>query len=273
MNPRGGGPRDGRCPQGHPGRRAHPGETETVEAFLTEWLAETVRNRVRPATFESYEAIVRLHIVPELGRQRLARITPAHVQALLNRKLAEGLSPRRVEYIRSLLRQALGHAYRWNLVSRNVAALTDRPRTERNEVRPLAPDQARRLLATVRGDRLEALYTVALALGIRQVEALGLRSSDVDLSSGFIDVRRSLVRVGGDFTLAEPKTKRSVRALGPLPATLVDTLREHKRRQAEERLAAKSWGEWDLVFTTPAGQPIHAASLTHTFQRHLADAG
>lgn len=250
-----------------------PGERVTVAAFLTEWLAETVRNRVRPSTFVSYEGIVRLHLLPDLGRVRLARLTPAQVQGLLNRKLADGLSARRVEYIRAVLRRALGHAYRWNLVSRNAAALTDRPRTVRHEIRPLTPDQARQLLVAVRGDRLEALYAVALALGIRQGETLGLRWEDVDVDEGYIHVRRALVRVGGEFMLTEPKTARSIRTLGPLPVALVDTLRAHRRRQTEERLAASTWHEWGLVFTTPNGNPIHSSSLLHTFQRHLADAG
>jgi integrase len=250
-----------------------PGESETVERFLTQWLADSVTNRVRPSTLVSYASLVRLHIVPELGKVRLARLTPSQVQALLNRKLASGLSPRRVEYIRSVLRQALGHALRWSLVSRNVAALTDHPRPIRREIRPLDAKQAQRFLEAVRGDRLEALYSVALALGVRQGEALGLRWEDVDLDRGFVHIRRSLVRINRVFVLAEPKTARSVRRLGPLPANLVETLRAHGLRQTEERRAAPVSREWGLVFTTKSGNPLHSSSVTQAFQRHLEVAG
>jgi integrase len=251
-----------------------PGETDTVERYLTRWLADTVTNRVRPVTLVSYEGIVRLHIIPELGKVRLARLTPSQVQALLNRKLAAGMSPRSVEYIRSVLRQALGHAVRWNLVSRNVAALTDRPRPVRQEIRPLDIEQARRFLEAVRGDRLEALYSVAQALGVRQGEALGLRWEDVDLDNGFVHIRRSLVRLNGEFVLTEPKTTSSARRLGPLPDMLIETLRAHRLRQTEEQLAASAWlNEWGLVFTTPTGAPWHSSTLTKTFQAHLAAAG
>jgi integrase len=251
-----------------------PGESETVERFLTRWLAESVTNRVRPSTFISYASLVRLHLIPEVGKVRLARLTPSQVQSLLNKKLASGLSPRRVEYVRSVLRQALGHALRWNLVSRNVAALTDRPRPVRKEIRPLDIEQAQRFLEAVRGDRLEALYSVAQALGVRQGEALGLRWEDLDLDHGFMHIRRSLVRLNGEFVLTEPKTTRSARKLGPLPDMLIETLRAHRLRQTKEKLAAPAWhNDWDLVFTTPTGGPWHSSTITKTFQAHLAAAG
>jgi integrase len=250
-----------------------PRDSETVEHFLNRWLADTVTNRVRPVTLVSYTGLVRLHIIPDLGRVRLARLTPDQVQALLNRKLAAGASPRTVEYIRSVLRQALGHALRWNLVNRNVAALTDRPRPDRQEIRPLDPVEAERLLQHVRGDRLEALYVIALLLGLRQGEALGLRWDDVDLDKGFVQVRRSLTRIDGRFVLGEPKTPRSGRKLGPLPEALMDPLRAHRVRQTAERLAAPTWSEWGLVFASITGTPLHSSTVTKTFQRHLREAG
>jgi integrase len=249
-----------------------PGDELTVERFLTQWLTDTVPNRVRPVTLISYAGLVRLHVIPELGRVRLARLTPEQVQALLNKKLTAGMSPRSVELIRAVLRQALGHAQRWNLVGRNVAALTSRPRPNRQEIRPLSAAQAQRLLEAVRGDRLEALYTVALALGVRQGEALALRWSDVDFEHALISIRRSLVRIGGEFKLDEPKTPRSRRTLGPLPPALMESLRAHRQRQTEERLAAPTWSDWDLVFCSPSGSPLHSKSVTVAFQRHVAAA-
>ena len=246
-----------------------PADTETIERFLARWLSDTAATRVRPRTLANYEGLIRLHVVPELGKVRLNRLTPAQVQGLLNKKLANGLSPRTVELIRVVLRQALGHALRWNLVARNVAALTDRPRPNRKEVRPLDADQAQRLLAAVRGDRLEALYALALALGPRQGELLGLRWDDVDLDHGLVHIRRSLARLNGAFTLSELKTTRSMRTLGPLPEAITATLRAHKSRQTEERLAAAAWDDWGLVFTTPVGSPLHSRTVTKAFQAHL----
>jgi integrase len=249
-----------------------PGDDLTVERFLNRWLTDTMTNRVRPRTLVSYAGLVRLHIVPALGTVRLSRLTPDHVQAFLNTELASGASPRTVEYIRSVLRQAINHAVKWGLLQRNVAALTDRPRPTRQDLRPLDAEQAQHFLDSVRGDRLEALYHLALLLGMRQGELLGLRWEDVDLDRGFVHVRRSLVRIGGQFVLTEPKTHSSARRV-PLPSASIEALRAHKRRQTEERLAAPAWGDWDLVFTTPSGEPLHSKSVTTAFQAHVAAAG
>lgn len=250
-----------------------PDQRQTVGDLLTTWLENTARLAVRPATFQSYWAIVRIHLIPALGRVRLAELTPQQVQRVLNEKSAAGLSPRRVDYIRAVLRRALNQAMRWGLVARNVATLVDAPKARRKKVNPFTPDEARAFLAAIRGDRLEALYAVALTVGLRQGEALGLRWDDVDLVSGALHVRHSLQRIGGTLTLVEPKTDRSNRVV-PIPASLSARLSEHRERQTVEReRAANLWSETDHVFTTVLGQPLDGSSVTHRFQKLLAAAG
>ena len=250
-----------------------PMERETVGRFLASWLRDTVQVSVRPATFQSYVSIVRCHLVPELGGIPLARLTPQDVQALMRRRLAEGLSPRRVDYIRGVLRRALNHAMRWGLVGRNVAALVSPPRAQMVEVDPFDPEEARLFLEAIHDDRLEALYTVALAVGLRQGEALGLRWQDVDLRAGTLAVRHSLQKIRGVFRLVEPKTRRSRRTVH-LPAVVVEGLQAHRARQAEERLrAAQLWEDHGLVFCTELGRPLDAPNVTHRFQRVLREAG
>ena len=97
-----------------------------------------------------------------------------------------------------MLRAALNQALRWELVSRNAAALTDPPRHHAREIQPLTPDQARGLVAAVAGHRLQALISVGLALGLRLGEVLGLHWESVDLDVGVLSVRQTLERSGGD---------------------------------------------------------------------------
>ena len=150
---------------------------------------------------------------------------------MMNQKLASGLSPRTVQYLRAVLRRALGQAVKWGVATRNVATLTEPPRVERPEMQVLTPEQARAFLDTVRGDRLEALYSVALALGLRQGEALGLRWQDIDLDAGVLHVRVALQRIHGEKArLVEPKTRQGRRSL-PLPPPIVAQLRAHRTRQ------------------------------------------
>jgi hypothetical protein len=89
-------------------------------------------------------------------------------------------------------RRAPRRAVKWGLIARNAAALVDPPRVRRPETKSLTFDQARSLLEAVRGDRLEALYTVALTIGLRQGEALGLHWQDVDLGARTLTVRTTL---------------------------------------------------------------------------------
>jgi len=245
----------------------------TTAMFLDRWLTESVAPKVRPKTYDGYESLVRLHIVPVLGPIALDKLGPADVQGLLNRKVADGLAPKTVLYMRGVLRTALNRAVRWGLVTRNAAALTDPPRYTPNEVRYLEPDEIRLLLHEIRGDRLEALFIAAIALGMRQGELLGSRWSDVHLDTARWHVRRQLLRRAGTVTFTDPKTARGRRTLD-LPASLVAALRKHRARQLEERLVAgDQWLDGDLVFSTPAGGPLDGTQVTKHLQQLARAAG
>jgi site-specific recombinase XerC len=99
--------------------------------YLAYWLSEVAQHELRPRTFETYARAVDRHIVPVLGGKRLRSLTPADVRSLMNAKLAEGLAPRTVHYLRAVLRSALSQAVREGLVQRNVAALVRPPRAPR----------------------------------------------------------------------------------------------------------------------------------------------
>ncbi|HEV2108522.1 MAG TPA: site-specific integrase [Thermomicrobiales bacterium] len=247
-------------------------ERETVGTYLDRWLIDVAKPGLRASTYKSYESYVRLHLKPALGHHRLARLGPQHVQTMLNEKLAAGLSPRTVQYIRAILRRSLGQALKWGLGSRNVATLIDPPKGRRVEVRPLTPEQARCFLDFVNGDRLEALYSVAVALGLRQGEALGLQWEDIDFTSCALRVRHALQRVDGKLRLVEPKSERSRRTVD-IPAPTLAILVAHRDRQAFERaFAGDRWQDWGLVFTTPKGTPLDGTAVTKRLQRLLADA-
>jgi integrase len=241
--------------------------------YLEGWLTEVVRRSVRPKTYVSYAGIVRNHLVPSLGHIALVELRPPDVQAFLNAKSASGLAPRTVAYLRNVLRQALGHAERTELVWRNVAKLALPPRVPRREVQPLSPEQARILLGALHGERWEALYLLALGAGLRQGEILGLSWSDLDLVAGTVSVRRCLQRVEGRFTFVEPKSATSRRIVA-LPAIVRDGLVAHRERHALEGPGRPvPEGFRDLVFTTSVGTPIDGISVTRRFQRILKRSG
>ncbi|MDA1129646.1 MAG: tyrosine-type recombinase/integrase [Chloroflexi bacterium] len=245
----------------------------TVGQFLDNWLVESVKSTVRPRTYLSYAELVRVHLGPGLGRIQLAKLTPHDVQRLINRKLADGLSPRRVQYIHAVLRRALVHAERWGLVARNVAKLVNAPKVEQAEIEPFDPHEARAFIRAIQGERLEALYLLAIATGIRQAEALGLSWRDIDLDQAQVTIRATLQRIEGEFRFLEPKTARSRRTLA-LPEIVVEALRAHKGRQLGETLqAGQSWQGLDLVFATATGGPLSDRVVRDRFYRILEGAG
>lgn len=245
----------------------------TVADLLERWLGSL---DVRPTTRRRYEEIARLHVTPALGQVPVSKVTPQHIEELMAAQVAAGGSPRTAMHARSVLRAALHAGMRWGIVARNVAGLAKPLQVPEHEVRPLAEADARAVLAAVAGDRLEALITVALAVGLRQGEALGLRWEDVDLDGGTLAVRRSLIRADGAWLFGEPKTARSRRTV-PLPDEVVAALREHRGRQLQERLrAGPLWdgGRWDdLVFTDETGGPLSTFHVGRRFRALIAEAG
>jgi integrase len=237
----------------------------TVESYLQYWLREVAGPRLRPSTMAGYEIVVRVHVTPAVGKKQLARLTPQDVRQLLSRKRDEGLSVRMVQYIHAVLRNALQNAVREELISRNVARLVQVETPDYEVGKGLTIAEAQRLLQAVRDTRWHSLYVLALLLGLRRGELLGLRWLDVDLDGGTLTVRHNLVRAGGELRMQAPKTRRSRRTL-PLPPQVVAALRRQQVVQETERTAAGgSWADNGLVFATSLGTPMEPRNLTRHF--------
>jgi integrase len=249
------------------------GERQTLAHFLTTWMEETQKPKLRPSTIKSYDSYIRLHIVPALGVTSLAELTAQDVQRFLNACSRAGLSPRSVQYIRAILRAALAQALRWGYVERNVAALATPPRQQAKEVEALSADNAQRLMNATRDDRLGNLFATALYTGMRQGELLGLRWPDVDLEAGTLRVRQAVQKIDDQWQFVEPKS-----ANGRRTVPLCEPAREVLRRQKEQVRAMRqhadmAWQEWGLVFPSAVGTPLDSSNVTHHLQRQLNVAG
>ncbi len=250
------------------------GRAPSVGDWLDHWLEHIAARRVRPRTLESYSTTVRLHLRPGIGHHRLDRLQPEHLEQLYGALGDKGLSPASALRAHRVLSRALKVASQRGKVARNVATLVDAPSAKRAETAlPLSAEEARRVLATARERRNAARWTVALAVGLRQSEALGLRWSDIDLDSGTLSVRRGLHRVAGRGLVYEEPKARSGRTLA-LPVQLVEALRSHRTAQLEERMAAGSlWQDHGLVFAQVNGRPLERKSDWRAWKVLLADAG
>jgi len=248
------------------------GTAVTVETWLDTW---TAARHVRPKTREGYRTD-RNHIVRAIGNIRLDKLTPEHVEGLWRSILAGGAGPATVAHVRRTLGASMRTAVERGYLARNPVALAETPRYETPEVHPLSREESGRLISVMSTERNGSRWAVAF-LGLRQGEALGLTWDKVDLDAGRLTVDRQLQwprwehgcggrcsvqavrcpdRHSGGPTLVDTKSRAGRRTIG-LPAPMVEMLREHRRAQVAERMAAGSlWTDWDLVFASELGHPI-----------------
>jgi integrase len=245
-----------------------PGERLTLKRYLADWH-ETVKPTLAPSSYFRYGDSIR-HITSVLGNVALSKLTPQQLQLAYAKKLDE-LAPGTVSDMHTMLKQALNDAVRLNLLARNPCAYVKPPRAQHKEIHPLDEGQAMRFLEAVRGDRLEALYVLALTTGMRLGELLGLRWQDVDMARHTITVQQNMQRVRGlkgGFRPASPKTAHSKRTIA-LTEMAVDALRAHwQAHQLEGHRSA-------LVFCTRSGGHYHNPRIiaTQWFNEHLDKAG
>ena len=198
------------------------GKAPSAAQWLMHWLETMAVSRLRPRTLEGYRSNIELHLLPHLGHHQLDRLQPEHLEACYRDLLAQGLSPATVLVNHRIISRALKVAMQRGRVARNVAALVDPPRVIKPELTPLTAGEARSVLAAAAGVANSARWSVALALGLRQGEALGLLWRDVDLTQGTLTVRRALQRQKGKgLVLVEPKSRAGVRTVA-LPGALRD---------------------------------------------------
>jgi integrase len=242
-------------------------------AFLREDWLPGLRSQVRPSTWAEHRSKVEVHLVPAIGQVPLQRLTPGHLNTLYADLLERGLSARTVFHVHATIRRALADATRWGLVPRNVALLASPPRPSRTELQVWTAADLRSFLAFVEDDRLYALWLLAASTGMRRGEVLGLQWPDVDLGRARVAVRRSLVTVGHQVVVSEPKTAKGRRSVA-LDPTTVAAIKAWGKRQTAERLAwGPAWTDSGLVFTREDGRALHPREVTRAFTRHVLAAG
>ncbi|WP_067811186.1 tyrosine-type recombinase/integrase [Nocardia beijingensis] len=285
-------------------RRGVPVEvtTMTVAQYLQHWLETVAKPEVRVTTYTTYEALVRLYMVPGLGKKKLRALQARDIRAWLaklreqcqcctqrkdaarakkNRARCCALAPAECcqQYpstgtLRSLLRilrAALQAAVDDDVLARNVARQVKMPTGRIRKEKPWSMEEATRFLKVARNHRLYPLWSVGLAIGLRRGEALGLRWDDVNLVAGRLDIQRALYRVGGTLELHDVKTESS-EATVPLTPKLVEILRQHQRDQLNDPNIPER-NKLGLVFTTTRGTPLEPRNVNRAFTALVKQAG
>lgn len=285
------------------GKVRRPGRAWTVEKWLTHWVENIAAPYVRPNTMVGYRAAVYGYLIPGIGAHRLDKLQPEHLESLYRRlahtkgKHGKILKPATIHQAHRTLRTSLGEAMRRGHITSNPAELARPPRIPEEEIIPFTKEEAVRILEACATRRNGVRFVIALTLGLRKGEALGLQWRDIDFGARTMAIRRSLQprkwqhgctakepcgrrhaghcprRHSGGVVTQEVKSRAGRRTVA-LPTPVLRALMEHRRDQDRERTqAGHLWHDEGWVFANSVGKPIHPRTDHKAWKALLKDAG
>jgi integrase len=252
----------------------------TIGEYLNRWLSDSVKGTVKETTYANYAYVTHKHISPALGHVKLKTLTPAHVRGFYGEKARTNLSAATVKKMHVVLRKALSQAVSDGLIPRNAADSVKPPRVSApgEEIKPLNQEECTAFLEASRGEKLEALYVLAVHCGLREGELLALRWDDVQFEADkpALLVRRTLTRgENGRGWVVGTSTKSGKGRRVRLTRQAASVLKDHRKRQLEERLRlAGLWKDRGLIFPNEVGSLLNPSNLRNrSFKRIKAHAG
>jgi len=245
----------------------------SVDSFAISWL-NTVDGTVKDSTFDHYASLIRTHVLPRIGKQRIQNIQAADLAGLYKDCLSAGSSPATTRHVHKVIRMMFRRAVEWGYILRNPAELVKPPRQVQRQVEIPSARQVKRFIDVTRNSRLHAFWTLACTTGARVSELLALTWSDIDFGDAEIHISRSLIKRDGKFRLDEPKSIKAVRTVC-LTNISLEALRNHGEVQNRERsIAGNMWNNAaDLVFTNRLGYPIDRGSIYRQFKQFASLSG
>jgi integrase len=263
-----------RLSQIHKGEFIEPKKI-TFREFKDIWVRKYAQGQVRPSTMVLYQGFFQNHLIPLCGNTEISKISVEDIQELKSTKLAAGLSPQTVKHMLRLMRQMLEHAVDWEYIRSNPAKKVKDPTIPRKEMDYLTPEEIRLFFEHV-PQKWYAFFLIATTTGLRIGELVAMKWNNLDWTQGQYFVREILARKRGGYEagFANPKTAGSAASVDLTPLCL-DALREHRKRQAEEKLeAGGSYQDNDLIFTTSKRTPLNDRNVVQrVFEPALREAG
>jgi integrase len=227
--------------------------TATVAEYLTYWL-QAVTTEMRGSAWARHERDVRCHLIPLFGATKLQDLTPMQIEIALRSRLATH-APTSVKRMYAVLHRALARAvYPWRLLNANPSDGVTLSRAAHHEMTVWSEVEVKRFLTLTSSDHHAALWRLAVLVGLRKGELLGLQWSDLDIARRTLTVRRTLtIDKENRPILGAPKTKAGKRTI-TLPPSCVSALQPHRRAQQAVRSGLGNlWQEHDLIFPTADG--------------------
>jgi integrase len=248
-----------------------------------EWLEhylDTVKVRLKPATFASYRKNIRNHIVPRLGNVPIQKLSAQQLNKVYRELLTEGklttshganlgLSPRTVSYIHTIIGASLREALNQGIVSRNVATQATPPKAQRNpeDVKHWTPSELKTFLDTIKEHPLEALYTFYAFTGCRRGEALNLSEREIDFEKGTVTFSGTISKIDGKIVQGSTKTTRGHRTIQVDSDILRLLDSQLEQRDNEKKALGVGYKDSNLVFANVDGTYLYPERITRVFSQ------
>ncbi len=258
-----------------------PPQDITLGDFLLDWLDTYCLPNLTPCTYDGYRNNATKHIIPTLGKIPLQKLQPLQIQQLYNQKAKTGrlrgeggLSAASIRYIHAILRKALNYAVKMQYITRNACDLVEVPKLKHKEAKFLNKNQVTELLAAFQGKDIYIPTLLAVGLGLRRGEVLGLQWRDIDYKKKSLTIRRTLLPKRKDGELfSECKTDKSRRTIA-VPDYILAALHQTWKTQLENKLFyGPDYVDYDLVYCNPDGRPVTPHAYDHRFSKALKDHG
>jgi integrase len=274
------------------------GTSWTVEQWLTHWLNNIAAMTTTENGWDAYYYAVTVHLIPGIGAHKLNgpnKLLPDHLEALYRKMIKEGAKAGTAHQVHRTIRAALNDAVARDHITKNPATIAKAPTLDEEEIEPFTKDEIRLLFETARAGRNSTRWIIAVSLGLRQGEALGLKWDDLNFEEQLLRIRRSRLRPKYEHGCEPPcgrkhaghcpqrvnvradtkdtKSKAGKRTIG-LPAPLVIELERHREEQAVEREKARDlWNDEGWIFADELGQKLNSRTDQFHWKRLLGDAG
>lgn len=210
-------------------------ERATCATYLLYWLKDYCEVNLARNTVNGYRVNIEKHIIPYIGDIPLYKLDPSHITAMYSKLREKGLSSTSILYVHRVLRAALNAAVKHRQLPYNVLSYVDSPKKDKFRPSVLSPSDVQKLLLTCHGSEIHVPVALAVYLGLRRGEVLGLMWSDIDWENRALEIKQSATCYKQEFCLSTPKTKNSNRTL-LIPDSLLSILQEHLNGGASKSL-------------------------------------
>jgi integrase len=250
-------------------------QTKVID-FLEEWLV-SIKSKVKPHTLYQYDMTIHKHALPYIGKFAMKDLRADHIQKLYDKEIEIGTGKHTVEIMHRILHKAFKHALILRIIPYNPTEGVLVPKPEEKEMKFYDEIQANQFLLAVKGTRNEVLYHLVLSTGMRESEVLALKWSDLDWKNKTISIKRQLVQAPSEKKgyFGSLKTSSANRTIS-LGDHTIQKLREHLNAQTRERkkgLTKGRWTDYDMIFPSLVGTPMHQINMYESFKRAIRQSG